>query len=191
MRHILKSPKNMHFHARESVLCMALSAFILLIMSVYIQPVRAQDAQTTSEDTPTETQVKRKKTNAEKKNKQTETKSTTPKEDKQFPIKTAWIVSSFQGKNFGVDRPTFVLDDNYRAKGFGGCNTYSATAYPLRGQGFGVGPIALTKKTCDKNTMDLEKAFLIVLRSSEKWDLVEGSLVLSGSKGSIKLERSF
>jgi heat shock protein HslJ len=131
------------------------------------------------------------KANAKNKTGASKSAQEAPKEDKPFPTKTSWILSSFQNKSFGSERPTFILDENFRAKGFGGCNAYSATAYPLRGFGFSVGPIALTKKACDKNLMDLEKAFLVALRTTQKWDLVEGALVLTGSNGTLRFERSF
>jgi heat shock protein HslJ len=113
------------------------------------------------------------------------------KEEKMFPLKTPWLVSQINGKTYGTDRPTFVLDDNYRAKGFSGCNTFSATAYPLKGQGFAVGPIALTKRMCDKTLMDQEKTYLMLLRTSQAWDQVEGALILKSPSGTLRFERSF
>ena len=62
--------------------------------------------------------------------------------EKQFPVPSNWTAVSLNGKPFGGrDRPTFSLDQQYRAKGFGGCNTYSATSYPLREQRLAVGPV--------------------------------------------------
>ena len=47
-----------------------------------------------------------------------------PKKDKVFPLKTAWVAVSLNGKSAGSgpERPTFFLDENLRANGFGGCN---------------------------------------------------------------------
>lgn len=113
------------------------------------------------------------------------------KREKQFPLKTAWVAVSVNGKPTGVggQRPTFFLDDNLRANGFGGCNNYSATTYPLRANKLGVGPIALTRKACDKAVMDREKDFLLTYRMSQEWDLEGGVLVFKGARGTIRFER--
>jgi heat shock protein HslJ len=115
-----------------------------------------------------------------------------PKQDKMFPVGSSWIAVSLNGKPFSGDRPSFTLDQQFRAKGFGGCNNYSATAYPLRDQGLAVGPFALTKKACDKNVMAIEHAFLVALRTSEKWDLPNGSaiLVIKTQNGELRFERA-
>ncbi len=50
---------------------------------------------------------------------------------------------SLNGKPFaGADRPSFIIDKQYRARGFGGCNTFAATAFPLKEQHLAVGPLA-------------------------------------------------
>ena len=113
------------------------------------------------------------------------------KSDKQFPVPSSWIVMSLNGKPYaGFDRPTFTLDQQYRAKGFGGCNTYSATAYPLREQRFAVGPLALTKKQCDKAVMETERAYFVALRTAMQWDLEGVTLVIKGQNGELRFERS-
>ena len=58
-----------------------------------------------------------------------------PKQEKVFPVGSSWIAVSLNGKTFSGERPSFTLDQQFRAKGFGGCNTYSATAYPLQAAG--------------------------------------------------------
>ena len=114
-----------------------------------------------------------------------------PKEEKRFPLSQSWIAVSLNGKPFaGTERPTFRLDDQFRLRGFGGCNTYSATAYPLKEQGLAVGPIAMTKKSCDKGVMAVEMQYLTALRTSAKWDTVVGSLVIKTPTGELKFERS-
>ncbi|NNM72159.1 META domain-containing protein [Enterovirga aerilata] len=113
------------------------------------------------------------------------------KEEKRFPLGQSWIAVSINGKPYGgTERPTFRLDDQFRLHGFGGCNTFSATAYPLREQGIAVGPIAMTRKSCDKGVMAAEMQYLTALRTSAKWDTVVGSLVIKGPNGEIKFERS-
>jgi heat shock protein HslJ len=111
--------------------------------------------------------------------------------EKQFPVPSSWTAISLNGKPFsGRDRPTFSLDQQYRAKGFGGCNTYSATSYPLRQQRLAVGPFALTKKQCEKDVMETERAFLVALRTSMQWDLDGVTLVVKTQSGELRFERS-
>jgi len=113
-----------------------------------------------------------------------------PRQEKTFPTKVGWMAVSLNGKPFSGERPTFILDEQFRLRGFGGCNTFSATAYPLREQRFAVGPFALTKKACDKALMDQEKNFLIALRTSVQWDTVAGDLVIKSQNGELKFQRS-
>jgi heat shock protein HslJ len=114
-----------------------------------------------------------------------------PKEEKRFPLGQSWIAVSLNGKPFaGAERPAFALDEQFRARGFGGCNSFSATAFPLREQGLAVGPIALTKRTCDGGVMASEKAFLTALRTSAKWETSTGSLIIKGPNGEIRFERA-
>jgi heat shock protein HslJ len=113
------------------------------------------------------------------------------KEEKRFPIGQSWIAISLNGKAFGgSERPAFSLDEQFRVRGFGGCNSFSATAYPLKEQGIAVGPLALTRRNCDKGVMATEQAFLTSLRTAAKWDTVVGSLVIKGPNGELKFERA-
>jgi heat shock protein HslJ len=111
--------------------------------------------------------------------------------EKIFPLKASWVAVSLNGKPLGSGsgRPTFVLDENLRAHGFSGCNNYSATAYPLRQNKLGVGPVALTRKACDKATMDRERDYLMAFKASQEWDLQEGALIFKGQRGTIRFER--
>ena len=108
---------------------------------------------------------------------------------KTFPLGASWVLADINGKPFGGDRPSFVLDDQYRVRGFSGCNTFSAVAYPLREQRFAVGPLALTKKACDKSVMASEQQFLVALRHSAQWDIVGSSLVIKTQNGELRFER--
>lgn len=112
--------------------------------------------------------------------------------EKQFPVGTSWAAISLNGKTYPVDRnrPYFTLDSQYQLRGFGGCNTFSATAYPLRAQGFAVSPFAVTRKSCGAAIDAAERAFLLALRMIQKWDLVKGQLVLQGSAGTLHADRS-
>ena len=112
-------------------------------------------------------------------------------EEKKFPLGAAWIAVSMNGKALnGTERPAFRLDEQFRVQGFGGCNTFSATAFPLKDQGIAVGPLAMTKRSCDKAVMASETAFFTTLRTSAKWDTQIGSLVIKGPNGELKFERS-
>jgi heat shock protein HslJ len=111
--------------------------------------------------------------------------------DKVFPLGSSWVAVSLNGKSLGGgERPSFKLDDQLRASGFGGCNTYTATAYPLREQGLAVGPFALTKRSCDKSAMAIEQAFLVALRTSAKWDIQGPTLIIRTQNGELRFERS-
>jgi heat shock protein HslJ len=113
------------------------------------------------------------------------------KREKQFPVPSSWIAVTLNGKPYsGADRPAFSLDKQYRARGFGGCNTFSTTAYPLREQRFAVGPLALTKKQCDKGVMEAERAYLVALRTAMQWDMDGLTLVIKGQSGELRFERS-
>jgi heat shock protein HslJ len=115
-----------------------------------------------------------------------------PRQDKVFPTKVSWTAVSLNGKAFSGERPTFILDEQFRMRGFGGCNTFAATAYPLRQQKFAVGPFALPtpRKSCEKAITDQENNFLIALRTSVEWDSVLGTLVVKTQNGELKFERS-
>jgi heat shock protein HslJ len=112
------------------------------------------------------------------------------KQEKTFPLGANWSLVQLNGKPVYDRRATLLVDQNLRGTGFGGCNTFSASAYPLRQQGFAVGPIAVTKRSCDKGALDFERAFLMALRTANKWDIVNGRLLLKGSAGELMLSRS-
>jgi heat shock protein HslJ len=110
---------------------------------------------------------------------------------KKFPFNAQWIAVSLNGKSFGTqDRPAMTLDEQLRVRGFSGCNTYSATAYPLAEQHFAVGPIALTKRACEASAMEAEREFLVALRTAQQWDVKEGRLIITGQSGVLIFERT-
>jgi heat shock protein HslJ len=114
-----------------------------------------------------------------------------PSREKPFPLGSSWIATSLNGRPLSGDRPSFTLNQQFRATGVGGCNNYSATAYPLRQQGFAVGPFALTRKQCGKDAMALENAFLVALRSSAKWETQGSQLIIrTQSGGELRFERA-
>lgn len=113
-------------------------------------------------------------------------------QEKQFPVGVPWSAIDLNGKPYppGQNRPYFTIDTQFRLRGFGGCNTFSATAYPLRNQGFAVSPFAVTKRSCGSAVDAAERAFLLALRMSQKWDLVKGQLVLQGPAGTLRGDRA-
>jgi heat shock protein HslJ len=113
-----------------------------------------------------------------------------PMQPKQFPVGVQWVLVSLNGKSVGLNQPTLQLDAQLRMRGFSGCNTFSAVAYPLKNQGLAVGPLALTRKECAKAEMDLEKAYLLGLRTTGKWEERDGSLLLVGQAGELKFDRA-
>ena len=109
--------------------------------------------------------------------------------DKKFPTKVIWILKDFNGKPIAGDL-TLSIDDNFRGAGNSGCNTWSATVYPVRGQRLGVGPVALTHNTCDAAKTQLENAYLTAVHAAPFWDLEGSDLVLKGPGGVLRFQRS-
>lgn len=115
----------------------------------------------------------------------------TPRQqEKIFPTGTSWVAISLSGRPFGSERPSFSLDAQFRGRGFGGCNNYSATVYPLRNQTLAVGPIALTKRKCPGNANASEQSFLLALRSAQKWDIIGSTLIMQTGHGELRFNRS-
>lgn len=107
-----------------------------------------------------------------------------PVQDKKFPTKSTFELKSINGKPIDAKYlVSFMLDDSFRASGGAGCNNWSATIYPSRGQRLAVGPIALTRKECDKDAMNLERLFTSFLHASPMWDI-------NGSEMTFKLQNT-
>ena len=114
-----------------------------------------------------------------------------PPLEKNFPLDQTWSLRELNGKPVpdGLDI-SLKIDGSLRGSGFTGCNSWSATLYPVKDQHLMVGPFALTKKQCPKDVMALEVGFLSGLLGSPTWDLVNGDLVIKGPRGSMRLARS-
>lgn len=113
-----------------------------------------------------------------------------PQPEKTFPKNIVWSLYSFNGKPVNGDL-NFQIDENNRGTGSSGCNTWSATMVPVNGQRIGMGPIAITKKTCAKDVMQMEVVYLVSLRSGPAWDLVGPDIVIKGQQGGeMKFRRS-
>jgi heat shock protein HslJ len=114
-----------------------------------------------------------------------------PPQQKNFPIDQTWQLRELNGKPVSADLDVSLkIDGAYRGSGFTGCNSWSATLYPVKDQHLLIGPWALTKKQCDKDTMALEFSFLSGLQGQPTWDLVNGELVIKGPRGQMRLVRS-
>ncbi len=121
---------------------------------------------------------------------QTDVNVPQPMREKMFPLGVSYIAVTLNGRAFPGERPAILLDDNFRLRGFAGCNNYSAIAYPQQQQGIAVGPFALTKRSCDRAIMDAERSFLVALRTAQKWDVQGSTLIISSPNGELRLERS-
>ena len=110
---------------------------------------------------------------------------------KQFPLGTTWVLKAFNDKPVPFkDEVTFSIDADYRGSGYSGCNTWSATVYPVKDQKLLVGPVALTHKQCDKAVMLFELQYLAALHVGPAWDLDGGDLVMNGQGGKLRFQRS-
>ena len=121
-----------------------------------------------------------------------ETPKPLPPLQKNFPLDQTWSLKELNGKPVppGLDI-SLKIDGTLRGSGYTGCNSWSATMYPVKDQHLAVGPYALTKKDCpNKDLKALEIGFLSALLGSPEWDLVNGDLVIKGPRGSMKLARS-
>ena len=87
-----------------------------------------------------------------------------PPLQKNFPLDQTWSLKELNGKPVpsGMD-VSLKIDGSLRGSGFTGCNSWSATLYPVKDQHLAVGPYALTKKQCPKDVMQLELGFLSAL----------------------------
>jgi heat shock protein HslJ len=114
-----------------------------------------------------------------------------PPQQKNFPLDQTWQLKEINGKPVSADiDASLKIDGALRGSGFTGCNSWSATMYPIADQHLAVGPFALTKKQCDKDTMAVELGFLSALLAQPTYDLVNGDLVIKGPRGALRLARS-
>jgi heat shock protein HslJ len=114
-----------------------------------------------------------------------------PPQQKNFPLDQTWQLRELNGKPIEASLDVSLkIDSALRGSGFTGCNTWSAVMYPIKDQHLLVGPYALTKKQCDKDTMAIELGFLSALLGQPAWDLVNGDLVIKGPRGALRMGRS-
>jgi heat shock protein HslJ len=114
-----------------------------------------------------------------------------PPQQKNFPLDQTWSLRELNGKPIESTLDVSLkIDSALRGSGFTGCNSWSATMYPIKDQHLLTGPYALTKKQCDKDVMAIEFGFLSALMAQPNWDLVNGELVIKGPRGALRMVRS-
>lgn len=110
--------------------------------------------------------------------------------EKTFPMGTRWSLREMNGKPIPAGmEATLAIDDRFRGTGVAGCNSWSATMWPVRNQRFAVGPVLLTKKSCPAPVMAFERAFLVAIHTQPVWDLKEGYLDVKSPAGSLRFAR--
>ena len=101
-----------------------------------------------------------------------------------FPTKATWQLRTINGKNPPAEA-SLLIDENLRGTGSSGCNTWSATLYPIKGHRLAMGPVAMTKKSCTPEVNTFERAYLTVLRSGPTWDLQGSTLTVKSQYGEL------
>jgi heat shock protein HslJ len=109
----------------------------------------------------------------------------------QFPLDQTFSLRELNGKPVpeGLD-VSLKIDGSLRGTGYTGCNSWSATIYPIRGQKLALGPPALTKNECPKDVKAIEVGFLNALVGNPSWDLINDELIIKGPHGTLKMVRS-
>jgi heat shock protein HslJ len=111
------------------------------------------------------------------------------KYDKEFPTKANFNLKEINGKAPPGDA-SLMIDGALRGSGSSGCNTWSATIYPIKGQKLAMGPVVMTKKQCDAAMMTFEKEYLTILHSGPTWDTQGDTLTVKGPTGTLTFLRS-
>jgi heat shock protein HslJ len=111
------------------------------------------------------------------------------KYDKEFPTKANFNLKEINGKPPAGDA-SLTIDGTFRGSGYSGCNTWSATIYPIKGQKLLMGPVVMTKKTCDAALTTFEKEYLTILHSGPTWDTQGDTLTVKGQTGTLVFVRS-
>ena len=105
-----------------------------------------------------------------------------------FPTKMNWTLSSINGKPAPADA-SLRIDETLRGSGLSGCNSWSATLYPVRGHKLAMGPVAMTKKTCSPAINMFERQYLTILHTGPNWDLNGSTLTIKSQAGTLVFHR--
>lgn len=119
---------------------------------------------------------------------QDEPKKKSQEYEAPFPTKMTWVLSNANGKAPPAEA-TMMIDENFRGTGVSGCNSWSATLFPVKGHKLAMGPIALTKKTCPNELVAFERLFLTVLHTGPTWDLQGSTLTVKSQAGTLVFDR--
>lgn len=112
--------------------------------------------------------------------------------EKEFPKSVTWSLVQMDGAKIDPAlNITFSVDSNLRGSGFSGCNSWSATMYPLPGQKLATGPYAVTRKSCEKPVNEREFRILSILASGPVWDIDRDDLVITAPQGTLRFIRAF
>lgn len=96
---------------------------------------------------------------------------------------TSWSLTSWSGQaNSSVLRNVSLQFEANGISGEGPCNVYNAS-FTLQSGAFRVGPIASTKRGCEPQRMQLERAWLDALGKLDQLTLEGSNMVLSGDDG--------
>lgn len=105
-----------------------------------------------------------------------------------FPTKMNWTLSEVNGKAPPAEA-TLTLDENFRGSGTSGCNTWSASLYPVKGHRLAMGPVAQTRKACATDLMQFERLYLGILHSGPVWEQVGYTLTVRSQGGTLTFRR--
>ena len=102
----------------------------------------------------------------------------------QLPILgITWSATAIAGTPVppGVD-VTLLIEDDMRAGGVGGCNSYFSQATVTR-EGFAIGELSRTLRSCGYDLNMLEQSFFDALRKTTSWHIDGETLVLRDAAG--------
>jgi heat shock protein HslJ len=114
-----------------------------------------------------------------------------PKSDRKshaFPFDRTMVAVAYKDQQFRDDRPTILVSQNYRGTGFSACNNWSATVLPKNDQNLAIGPVAISKRQCDKRLMHNEQVFLFVMANSRSWSFDGRTLTFTGPFGTMTFQ---
>ncbi|HUZ67310.1 MAG TPA: META domain-containing protein [Beijerinckiaceae bacterium] len=111
---------------------------------------------------------------------------------KKFPIGVTWRLKQINGRPAPTaKRATLTIDSTLRGTGSAGCDSWSATVYPVANQRLAMGPIATTHRACSPQAAAFERMYLNALHSGPVWDEEQGYLVLKTTAGVMRFSRGF
>ena len=113
-----------------------------------------------------------------------------PAWEKTFPVGVTFVLREMNGKMVPrTSDATLLIDSAYRGHGAAGCNNWTATVWPVRGQRLVAGGFSLTRKTCPGAAVAFQNAYLSVLGAGATWDMVNDDLVVKSPRGVLKFQR--